>query len=378
MKFFVILIAVTFLIALARARMELAAQDPNSALSDDNDLRHRFLRTARALGVTYIREMASISSLDPCLAGVASANTLRIIRLIKDAKTYGMRVQLVITGSATSYSEICMRKPGALIPIPEWKKFVTNVVKAFYPHGVRRFAIWNEPNHPAYNCAGKVTKSSDFVDDAKCHAKSSQNQKRYLKLYQSAWTTVRGMQKKGHVKKAKVWFGEFAGNALEWTSKLLKGRRLKTDGYSWHPYQYCAPPETTKKTFPVKTCRRATSGIGFTPKVQKMLKKWAKTKQLTTRSGKRVPMYMTEFGYHCQGKYKLPEAIRAKFYVRALEWARKNGARGFVLFQFYPTPPNSVWDTSLLLPAAQGYAPSLSYRKVHAWAKKRGYKVKAI
>jgi hypothetical protein len=261
----------------------------------------------------------------------------------------------------------------------EWANYVRKYVPYFYKFGVRRFAIWNEPNHPAYNCAGTVTPgATGFVDDAKCNAKSRANQKRYLTLYKTAYKTIKSLQKKGQVKKAQIWFGEFAGNALEWTKKMLKGQKLKAHGFSWHPYQYCSPPEKKGRIFPVKTCKRLTSGISWSRTVQGQLKKWAQTKQLSTPKGGKVPMYMTEFGYHCQGKYKLPESIRKKFYVRALKFASKAGARGFVLYHMFPTQPGSVWDTSLLKAYGYSWVPTDSYRAIHKWATSRGYKTQKL
>jgi len=357
--------------------MDLAGQDEVGAMNDNPAIRQLFLQRVRALGATYVRQMASVGSLDKCLGQPSTDNANRLIRLIQDAKKVGLKVQLDITGSATSWSDICGHPKGSLMPMKDWKKFVQTWVPFFYNAGVRRFGIWNEPNHPAYNCAGSVTQSA-FVDDVKCNAKSAANRKRYLQLYTTAYKTITAMQKKGQVKKAKIWFGEFAGNGLEWASKMMKGKKIKADAFSWHPYQYCSPPEIKGKTFPVKTCKRLTSGISWTPDVQRTLKNWAKSKTLTTRKGGKVPMYMTEFGYHTQGKYALPEPLRAKFYVRALQWAKRHGTKGFVLFQFIPSPPGSAWDTSLLKAEGFSYVPTASYRAIHKWATAQGYKTQPI
>jgi hypothetical protein len=114
-------------------------------------------------------------------------------------------------------------------------------------------------------------------------------------------------------------------------------------------------------------------GIGYAKDVQKQLKKWAKSGRLTTPKGKPVPMYLTEFGYHRKAPYGIPEKYRAKWYPKAMEWARKSGARGMVLYQFYPQA--QAWDTSVL--EANG-APTPSYLKLWKWAQSRGYKVKKV
>jgi hypothetical protein len=249
-------------------------------------------------------------------------------------------------------------------------------VQFFGELGVRRFSVWNEPNLPTFLCAGKFAEGKD-VDHGGCSASYKQNANKFLELYKAGYKIIRDLQKKNHWgKKVQILFGEYAGHTgFRMTDLMLKKAKLKADGYSWHPYQYCNPPTVKGKgKFLPGRCQRAMNGIGYVFESQKMLAKWAKSKRLTTPKGKVVPMYLTEFGYHRETKANgVPEKHRAKWYALALERARNANAKGFVLYQFYPRPQD--WDTSLL--NADG-SYTESFRRIHAWAKSRGYKTTAL
>jgi len=265
--------------------------------------------------------------------------------------------------------------------IAYYKQFIAQYFQFFYKLGVRRFSLWNEPNLASFLCAGTATSTSD-VDKSTCTASANANAMKFLQLYREGSKVIRTLQKKNKWRKVQIILGEFAGHGgVRFLERLLKKTKLKADGFSWHPYQYCNPPSVKGGGKYIKGhCRRAMGGMGWLGEAQKALKKWAKSKRLTTPSGKRVPMYLTEFGYHRKapaGKpkkpYGIPESYRAKWYKLALERARKAGVKGFVLYQFYPRPQE--WDTSLLHSNGKY---TKSFRGIHAWAKSRGYKVKKL
>jgi hypothetical protein len=194
-------------------------------------------------------------------------------------------------------------------------------------------------------------------------------------LYKSGYNIIRSLQKQKKIGPVKIWIGEYAGfGGIGFTARMLKKSKLKADGFSWHPYQYCNPPSVKGKGKFIKGyCKRAMGGMGYVKDAQKALAKWAKSGRLTTPGGKKVPMYLTEFGYHRKAPSGIPEKYRAKWYPQALERSRKAGVKGFVLYQFYPQA--QAWDTSIL--QADG-TPTPSFRRLHAWAKSRGYKVQKL
>jgi hypothetical protein len=91
-----------------------------------------------------------------------------------------------------------------------------------------------------------------------------------------------------------------------------------------------------------------------------------------TPKGNRLPLFLTEFGYHKSGPYAIPEAIRAKWYPKALEVARRSGAAQMNLYQIYQSA-GGRWDTSLLNARAE---PLPSYIAVQGWVKKQAARPK--
>jgi hypothetical protein len=308
---------------------------------------------------------------DAAVNQVASAYN----RIVSEARSAGLKTQITLTGVAANWGNACGNiNTGSKPSVAEWKKFVATWVPFFYKRGVRRFSLWNEPNLASFLCAGVTTTGAD-VDHSKCSTPSAKNAALYYKLYTSGYKVIRSLEKKKIIGKTKIWIGEFAGaGGIGFLERILKKYKLKADGLSWHPYQYCNPPNIKGRgKFIPGFCKRAMGGMGWIPTFNKAMAKWASTKRLTTPSGKRVPMYLTEFGYHLKAPYGIPEKYRAKWYPKALEVARKAGVKGFVLYQMYSQP--QAWDTSIL--NADG-SPTASFRAIHKWAKKHGYKTSAL
>jgi len=113
-------------------------------------------------------------------------------------------------------------------------------------------------------------------------------------------------------------------------------------------------------------------GIAWAPRYQAQLAKLAASRALLTPKGKQVPLFFTEFGYHKTGANALPENIRAKWYPKAMEVARRSGARQMSIYQLYPGLAGA-WDTSLLNAKGESLP---SYIALQGWAKKQGYNPK--
>jgi len=111
-----------------------------------------------------------------------------------------------------------------------------------------------------------------------------------------------------------------------------------------------------------------TGGIAWTRSFNKLLAKWAKKKLLITSRGKKVPLFLTEFGYHKTGAFALPEEFRAKWYPKAMNVARQQGAKQMTIYQLFSS--GAGWDTGILAPDG---SPLPSFLALQAWAKKNGY-----
>jgi len=287
-------------------RMEIAVQDEGIFMSRDANARNRAFQQAAALGATYVRSMVLMHLLHKC-RGQDAIDTLNDYNnLVDSAKANGLKVQMVFTGVAadwglprgcTGYTTPTGSNPN----ITEYKQFIQTYASHFGKKGVTRFSLWNEPNHPAFLCAGKSVESQDGdVDHSKCQASKKKNTALLANLYREGYKVIRTLQKTKQISKdTQILFGEFAGNGLDFF-KSMDGNFV-ADGFSFHPYQYCTPPTTKKPVFITSTCRRVMAGISTVKDVQKMLKKWYKSGKLRTPAGKQVPLYLTEFGYFRAG-----------------------------------------------------------------------------
>jgi hypothetical protein len=312
--------------------------------------------------------MIYISRLDPCLGEpVVAQNAALYDRLVSEATAAGFKLQMLITGVAASWGDVCNHSSGTNPNISNYQTFVATWVPFFYSRGVRRFSLWNEPNLKGFLCAQSDPNSGS------CNSSASVNVALWLKLYQVGTAVIRALQQNGTIGQIELFFGEYAGfDGVEFTDRLWNlTDSLTADGFSWHPYQFCNPPSVRGPgKFLPGYCQRAMQGMGYIYDLQGHLDLWANEKKLLTPQGQRVPMYGTEFGYQRSPPDGIPEEYRAQWYVQALEIARVAGAKGFVLYQFYPA--GQSWDTSLL--ESDG-SPTPSLIAIQAWAKAHGYNV---
>jgi len=360
-------------------------------MSDDDNIRKLAFDQARALGATYVRAMVLMHMSHPCRGAQAFAYLGQLARLVKEAKARHMKVQLVLTGVAANWG-VPRGCVGSYLPtgvkpdLKNWATYVKNVVTFFASKGydVRRFSLWNEPNHPSFLCNGNVVPPKDGnIDHSKCDAPKSTSASLFVKVYKTGYNVIQKLKASGTISKnVKVFLGELAGADMEFINGVFKSNKLKADGFSFHPYQYCTPPEV--KTVPKNApCKRAMKGISYIPDVQTKLDALHKSGHLTTPSGARVPLYLTEFGYFqkCNKTnaaahlgmcvFGLPQNLRALWYPRALQFAAKHNAKGFVLYQFQQSADGS-WNTALLDNQLRSTPP---YCSTYAWAKHNKYPV---
>jgi len=297
----------------------------------------------------------------------------RYDRVVNEAKANHLQVQMVLTGVAAAWGTPCAGKP------PSGQRPSPGTVAAFVhtwvPHynqmGVTRFSIWNEPNYPAFLCAGAVVQKAG-VDSARCTASKKASALLLRKIYSSSYKVIQELKKVKQVSRnTQIFIGETAGVDTKFMTYLFSGKKFVADGFSVHPYEYCQNPQTKKLR---KGCGRVMSGISYVGKVQAMLAKLHQAKKFTTPAGNQVPMWLTEFGYWRTTSVGLPEPVRAQWYPLALDAALKSGARGMNLYQLWESKPGS-WDTSILDANGNGRSSFYAIRK---WTKAHKYHVAAI
>lgn len=115
--------------------------------------------------------------------------------------------------------------------------------------------------------------------------------------------------------------------------------RLTASGYAHHPYQFTAPPEQAYGP-------RSYIGIGKLNVLQRELKRDAKRGLLTTPHGKKLPLYLTEFGYQRQGSRAVSARTRKRWIKQAVKQARRSGAKQLLFYGAVPTP-DEPWNTGL-------------------------------
>jgi len=169
-----------------------------------------------------------------------------------------------------------------------------------------------------------------------------------------------------------ILIGELAGahKGAKFMEMFLKaGKPLKAHGFASHPYQYCTDPSSKKFVFPSSCKRKMVGGIAWTKNLVTLTQKWATQNKLITPGGKKVPVYLTEFGYHQTGPYAIPQELRAKWFPKAMDVAQKGGAKQMVVYQLWPSTTGS-WDTGLF---DQAGAPLPAFIALKSWAKDHGY-----
>jgi hypothetical protein len=246
--------------------------------------------------------------------------------LINAARARGMQVEFTLTGPAPAWAtgnkKVGPYKPNA--------KHFRNFVKAAVTHfggNVVRYSIWNEPNLAPWLAP---LKSAPGL---------------YRSLYKSAY---------GEIKKANpnagVLIGETSPYAtknrslapVDFLRKVLSGQKFKADGYAHHPYDFQHKPN-------YKWPGSTNATLGTLSNLTKELDRQAKAGRLQTPGGKALDLYLTEYGYLRQGRYKLSESKRASYLKQAYDIAYKN-KRVKQMLQYLiiqPTSKYAFFDMSL-------------------------------
>jgi hypothetical protein len=323
------LLALLMFPAAARASsdMEFALQDDDVFVHQQGYDRDRALDHAVALGTTRIRvnvlwERVRVSG------GATNAryDFSAIDALQEAAAERGIDLQLTIAGPAPAWATRD-HKVGNIAPDPnKYGAFVRTVVTHFKGK-VDRYSIWNEPNWKSWLGPQK--------DAARL----------YRGLYGAGYRAVKSVDPD-----AKVLMGELAptggGKAiapLQFLRDMFKGAKpMKADGFALHPYQLTsAPSRIAGKADDVS--------IGTLPRLTTALDALYKSRKLTTSSGRKLNLYLTEFGYLTAGSRRQPQARIANWLVAAIEVARRNTrVKQLLQYQLIDPPKTALWHSALL------------------------------
>lgn len=278
--------------------------------------------------------------------------------LIANAAPSGIKVQLVLTGTAPAWAT-GNHRIGPVKPKASAFKAFAKAAAEHFQGRVDRYSIWNEPNHRAWI---SPVKSAPKI---------------YRGLYTAGYSAIKKADPS-----AKVLIGEtspFAlGNGRNATAPLKflrdvtcankrykRARRcgtLKTDGYAHHPYDFDHKPA-------YKYPGKDNVTIGVLGRLTSALSKLRKAKLLTTPTGGVPDVYLTEYGYFSSGKRKVSQSKHGNYLVQAFTIAQKNPrVKEMVHYLLIkPSKRYRFFDTSI---ASAGGKPTGAFKKLAAWSAK--------
>jgi hypothetical protein len=324
------LLALLMLAPAARASsdMEFALQDDDVFVHQRGYDRDRALDHAVALGATRIRvnvlwERVRVSG------GASNAvyDFSQLDSLQEAAADRGIDLQLTIAGPAPAWATRNHRV-GNVAPDPQkYGAFVRTVVTHFKGK-VDRYSIWNEPNWKSW--LGPQNEAARL----------------YRGLYGAGYRAVKAVDPD-----AQVLMGELAPNGggkaiapLKFLHDMFRGAKpMKADGFAMHPYQLTSAPNKIVAGKPDDVT------IGTLPRLTAALDALYKARKLRTPSGRKLDLYLTEFGYLTAGTRKQPQSRIANWLVAAIEVARKNKrVKQLLQYQLIDPPATALWHSALL------------------------------
>src|SRR4051794_18873611 len=325
----------------ASAGMELALQDDNVFVQQYGMNRDHGLAAAQKLGVKRIRvnllwARSLTSGASSRKAPAAPAyNFAAVDQLQQEAALRGIRLQLTLAGPAPAWATKNHRV-GNYSPNPaRYAAFVRAAVTHFKGR-VDRYSLWNEPNWDSWL------------------APHSQSPAIYRNLYTAGYEALKTADPR-----AKVLIGELAPQggkhaiaplrflrALTCSKANYRAARhcapLRADGFALHPYQFTAAPGRVyggRDDVSIGSLRRLTSAL------DKLTHRHA----LSTPSGHRLNLYLTEFGYLTKGSRAQSARTRAAWLAQSYEIARRNPrVKQLLQFQLVDGPAHTPWHSAVL------------------------------
>jgi hypothetical protein len=314
--------------ASAPAAMEFALQDDPVFVHSQGYDRDRSLDHAVSLGATRIR--VNVLWARTLMSGGAAHPVYdfsAIDALQAAAASRGIKLQLTLAGPAPAWATRDHRVGNVAPDAARFGAFARTVATHFAGR-VDRYSIWNEPNWSTWLAPQP-------------HAASL-----YRALYRAGYAAVKSADPD-----AKVLIGELApvgGGRAVAPLKFLRELAcrgcapLKADGFALHPYQLTSAPTVVPGGPDDVT-------IGSLPRLTHALDALARRHALTTPKGRRLDLYLTEFGYLTTGSRAQKPGVRAAWLVSAVAIARRNPrVRQLLQYQLIDPPAGALWHSAIL------------------------------
>jgi hypothetical protein len=352
--------------------MEVGLQDDSVFVYRTYYDREKALQQARRLGVTRLRvNLSWVRTLaDPTSKTKPSPlvyNWSQYDDAIAAAARYGIAVQLTLAGAAPAWATVGHHEGFRQVSPAAFGAFAAAAAEHFRGR-VTRYSIWNEPNwhtllEPSADCRkGSWGKS--------CEAKAGSL---YRRLYIAGYTQIKHADPS-----AQVLIGELAPRAEgraaspplsflravtcsqpNWKAAHYCGH-LYADGFAQHPYDFQVKP-TTKPRGP-DDVTMATLG-----RLTTALDKLAARHALTTPTGHRLDVYLTEYGYFSEGARRIPESTRAAYLRESFDIALHNPRVRQLLQYLLVASPEGLGSFPTQIVKASGQ-PSKSFTALANWA----------
>lgn len=294
------------------------------------------------------------------------------------ARARGLKVLISITGPAPAWAnkkKSCntqaSNNPKPAQYKPSSKEFArfAKLVATRYKGLADEYSVWNEPNHKSWIQPVKTAGTQ------------------YRELYRRAYAAIKKADSK-----AKVLIGELAPYAskkgvatpplaflrqmacVNSSYQRIRGKKcpqLTATGFAMHVYDFARPPT---KRYP----QAGAVTIANLGSLTSALDKLQRAGRLKPTRGKRMSLYLTEYGYFASRVSKrakvFKEKTRAKYYLKAFQIAQKN-KRVKQMLQFllvsYPGAGTATagfnFDTSIVKLDGRR---TRSYFALAKWAKK--------
>jgi hypothetical protein len=357
--------------ARAARGMEVALQDDAVFVSQSYFDRARAFGLARALGVTRLRVNANWAFLmphdqaySPTKPATVTYTFNQIDSAIDAAARYGIRVHLSLTGPAPAWATSDHRVGPVRPSAAEFAQFASAAARHFRGR-VDRYSIWNEPNWHSW--LGPLNSSPAL----------------YRALYVAGYRAIKGQDGR-----AKVLIGETApyaqrGRAIAPIKFLravtcVNGRyrrvrrcsRLRADGYAQHPYDFTHSP---RFRFP----GRDNATMATLSNLTSALDRLSRAGALRPTRGRRMPVYLTEYGYFASGARHLPWRRAVSYLKQGWDLALRNGRVKSQLQYLLVSPPRGspfrFFDLGLMSASGSKHP---TYNALRSWYRKNRRKVK--
>ena len=355
----------------AARNLEIALQDDAVFVGNRFFNRERAFRYARAIGVTRLRVNANWAYSMPTAQAQARSKPQQVQwafypldSVIDAAAKHGIRVHLSLTGPAPRWASGNRRISGYRPNTRYFTEFAT-ALAAHVKGRVDRFSIWNEPNWRTW--LGPQTSAPAL----------------YRSLYQRGYAAIKKADPS-----ANVLIGEtspYARNGYS-TAPITFLRRLacvdkrwrrvrrcpvlRADGYAHHPYDFRNAP-----TYRYPGADNAT--MGTLSNLTRALDRLSRSGALRFSGGRRMPLYLTEFGYFAAGPRALPARQRSRYLAQAFEMALANGRVRSQLQYLLVSPPRispgGFFNTGLI---SRTGAKHPQYRALQRWYRRNRGRVK--